>query len=108
MKRRLLLVFMFLAAAAIPALPAWQRPCFAGQPAAAAAPDDWKKEFDDICSKTEVAATLSKEELKTLMDRCDRLMPKIEQLDESQRKVYSGRLKRARDFFFFMLETKNK
>jgi hypothetical protein len=47
-------------------------------------------------------------ELKNLVDRCDRLKPRVEKLDESQRKVYLKRLQLCRDLFFFVLETREK
>jgi len=75
---------------------------------AAHAQEDWKKEFEDICSKTQDAMVFSAEELKSLLGRCDKLKPLIERLEESQRKVYLRRLQMCRDLFFFMLETKEK
>ncbi|MBI4690755.1 MAG: hypothetical protein HY754_10910 [Nitrospirae bacterium] len=70
------------------------------------AEDAWKKEFDDVCSKTDNAAGLAKEELKNLIDRCDKLKAVIEKLDESTRKVYLRRLQMCRDLFSFVLESK--
>ncbi len=70
------------------------------------AEDSWKAEFEDICSKTDIAMTFTREELNTLINRCDKLKPIIERLDESQRKVYLKRLKMCRDLFKFALESK--
>jgi hypothetical protein len=70
------------------------------------AQEDWKKEFDDICSKTQDAMVIPSEELKSLVDRCDSLKPKIEKLDESQRKVYLKRLQMCRELYFFVLESR--
>lgn len=72
------------------------------------AQDSWKAEFDDICSKTGIAITFTKEELKALVDRCDKLKPTIETLDESQKKVYLKRLKMCRDMFIFAIESKKE
>lgn len=66
----------------------------------------WKAEYDSVCSKTDVAMTLSKEELSALIDRCDRLRPKIELEEESTRKVYLRRLQMCRDLFKYVLEAK--
>ena len=71
------------------------------------AQDGWKAEFDDICSKTGEAMSLSKEELKSLVEKCDKLMPKTEALDASQKKVYKKRLQKCRGLFVFMIESKN-
>jgi len=70
------------------------------------AQDSWKAEFDDICSKTDIAMTFTKEELNVLIDRCDKLKTIIETLDESQKKVYLKRLKMCRDMFKFAIESK--
>jgi len=68
---------------------------------------DWKKEYEDICSKTSDAMALTEDELKTLIERCDRLKPVIEALDdESTKKVYLKRLQMCRDLYQFCLEQK--
>ncbi len=73
-----------------------------------AAQDDWKTEFADICSKTEDPMALSAEEIKSLIDRCDKLKPRIEKLDESTAKVYLRRLKMCKDLFVYVLESKTQ
>jgi len=70
--------------------------------------EDWSQEFDRVCSKTEDAMTFSVEELKSLVDRCDALKPRVEKLDEPQRKVILRRLQMCRDLYTFVLETKQK
>ena len=76
-------------------------------PAAASAQDDWKKEFEDICSKTQDSMSFTLDELKGLVDRCDALKPSIEKLDETQKKVYSKRLQMCRDLLVFVIESKS-
>ncbi len=73
---------------------------------AALAQDDWKTEFESICARTQDAATIASDELKSLVDRCDKLKPSIEKLDESQKKVYLKRLKMCRDLLAFVLESR--
>jgi len=73
---------------------------------AARAQEDWRTEFDEICSKTENAMAFSVEELRSLVDRCDALKPRLGQLDEPQRKVTLKRLQMCRDLYAFVLETK--
>jgi hypothetical protein len=75
-------------------------------PAAAQAQAVWKQEFEEICAKTQDAMALSSEELKSLVERCDRLRPAIEALDESERKVYSRRLCACRDLYAYVLESR--
>ncbi len=72
------------------------------------AQDDWKIEFDDVCSKTQDAVIFSPDELRNLIARCDKLKPLIEKLDETQRKVFLKRLQLCRDLFSFALESKEK
>jgi uncharacterized coiled-coil protein SlyX len=79
---------------------------FAGQFSAAAEERAWLAEFNDICAKTEVAMTLSSEELAALLTRCEQLQPAIEAEEPSTRKVYLRRLQQCRDLYRFVLESK--
>jgi TolA-binding protein len=82
-----------------------------GEPQASAvqtkAPEAWRKEFDDVCSKTQDAMTFSQDELTDLIRRCDALLPQIEKLDESRKKVYTGRLRMCRGLYAYVLDAKN-
>jgi hypothetical protein len=66
----------------------------------------WQAEFEDVCSKTQDAMALSSDELRTLVERCDKLKPSIEKLEESARKVYTMRLRACRELYAFVLETR--
>jgi len=77
-------------------------------PQAAFAEQNWKNEFDEICAKNDDAMSLGVEELKNLIQRCDKLKPRIEALDESPRKVYLRRLQLCRDLYLFVLESREK
>jgi len=68
----------------------------------------WQKEFNDICSRTQDAMTFSKEELTSLISRCDALKPEIEKLDETRKKVYLERLRMCRGLYAYVLESKTK
>ena len=70
--------------------------------------EDWRKEFEEICSKTENAMAFNVEELRSLVDRCDALKSRIEKLDEPQRKIILRRLQMCRDLYAFTSETKEK
>jgi hypothetical protein len=72
----------------------------------ASAQQDWRQEFEDVCSRTQDAMTLSAGELTDLVARCDALKPAIEKLEETPRKVYLKRLQMCRDLFVFVLESK--
>ena len=67
--------------------------------------DDWKKEFEDICSKTQDAMSFTPDELKSFLNRCDALKPRVEMLDETQKKVYLKRLQMYRDLLAFVIES---
>lgn len=77
-------------------------------PAAVYAEEPWKEKLMELCAKTDVAMTLSTQELKELIAGCERLSPVIESLEESPRKVYRKRLKMCRDLFTYVLETKEQ
>ena len=83
------------------------RPAFFGV-AIAHAQEDWRKEFEEVCSKTQDAMVIPSGELRSLVERCDKLKPRIEQLEESQRKVYRKRLQLCRDLYLFVLESREK
>jgi hypothetical protein len=70
------------------------------------AQDSWKKEFEDVCSKTQYAMDLEPDALKDLVQRCDALKPVIEKLSGAQRKIYMRRLKMCRELYVFVLESK--
>ncbi len=76
------------------------------------AQQDWKEEFAAVCSKTQNAMTLSIAELKDLIERCDKLEERLNELDGMQggteRKVYTKRLKMCKDLYKFTLEYKEK
>jgi len=71
------------------------------------AEEPWKTEFDNICAKTDDAMSLSVEELKGLIERCEKLKAVMENLDESGKKVFQKRLQMCRDLFAFVLESKS-
>jgi len=72
------------------------------------AEDAWQKEFAAVCSQTDDAMDLTKDQIKQLIDRCDRLKPIIQKQDEIQKRVYLKRLDSCRDFYKFMLESNGK
>ncbi len=70
--------------------------------------EDWRKEFDEICSKTENAMAFSVEELRSLVGRCDALKSRVEKLEEPERKITLRRLQMCRDLYAFVSEMKEK
>jgi len=74
----------------------------------AQATEPWHKEFDEVCSKTQDAMTLSVAELTDLIRRCDALVPEIEKLNESQKKLYLGRLRMCRGLYAYVLDAKQE
>ena len=70
--------------------------------------EDWKKEFEAVCSKTENSMSLNTEELKQLVQRCDSLQTVIDSQDESTKKVYRKRLKLCRDLYDFVLKSREQ
>jgi len=72
------------------------------------AADTWIPEFEDICGKTQDAEALSKDELKSLVSRCDKLKPLIANSDNPQKSVYLFRLDKCKKLFAYMIEISNK
>ncbi|GAM10103.1 hypothetical protein OR1_02390 [Geobacter sp. OR-1] len=70
--------------------------------------DDWKREFEEICNKTENSMSLPTEELKSLVARCDKLKAVIDTQDESTKKVFRKRLQLCRDLYDFVLKTREQ
>jgi Skp family chaperone for outer membrane proteins len=82
-----------------------------GEPAGAAAQTNpsqqaWQREFEDICSRTQDAMTFSQDELTALIQRCDALREQVQKLDDTQKKVYLGRLRMCRGLYAYVLESK--
>lgn len=75
-----------------------------GPPILLAQDAGWKAEYESVCSDTDIAMTLSEEELKGRIARCDRLKPKIEAEEGSTRKVYLRRLRMCRELYNYVLE----
>jgi hypothetical protein len=76
-------------------------------PLAWAAPG-WKDELEQVCSKTDDAMSLTSDELRSLVSRCDQLKQPIAGLEESERKVYSRRLQLCRDLYDFVLQSRER
>jgi hypothetical protein len=70
-------------------------------------PVDWRAEFEAVCVKTDLAMTLSSEELADLVARCDRLEERIGAEEEIVRKVFLRRLRSCRSLFVFVLESRS-
>lgn len=71
-----------------------------------ASDEGWKKEFERICSKVEVAGELKPDEVRKLLRDADALLKLFESgmADNRKMKVYSFRLKKCRDFFNYTYE----
>ncbi|QWV94475.1 hypothetical protein KP004_04620 [Geomonas oryzisoli] len=66
----------------------------------------WQATFDETCSKSNQAMTMSVQELRDLLATCDALQKVIETQEESVRKVYLKRLSLCRNLYAYMLEFK--
>jgi hypothetical protein len=68
----------------------------------------WKDEFSDITSKTANSMAISTEALQSLVERCDKLQPIIEELEATPRKIYLKRLKKSKSIFNFVIESREE
>lgn len=72
---------------------------------------DWKLEFADVCGKTTRTMELSPDELRSYIERCNKLESRIHELNGSQgseKKVYAKRLKMCKDLYVYTLEFREK
>lgn len=71
---------------------------------------DWKQEYAEICAKTQNPMELSVAELRDRIERCDKRQELINKLEgpqgETEKKVYTKRLKMCRELYKFALEYK--
>jgi len=75
------------------------------------AQNDWKQAYADTCRETQNAMSLSADELTDKINRCDKLLDRIHELDGpngTERKVYTKRLKMCRELYLFALQYKEK
>ena len=70
------------------------------------AEDDWKKEYELLCSQTDSAMSMSVEQLRNFVSRCDKIKPAIEALESSPRKVFLKRWQLCRDLYKYVLDSK--
>lgn len=105
---RLLVLLGIAAAASIPIRSEAPRPPETPKAQPEEKIKDWKKEFEAICAKTQDAMALSDDDLKALVKRSDDLAPIVDKLPESERKVYSKRLKSCRNVFSYVLDSRQK
>jgi hypothetical protein len=75
-------------------------------PGTADSEKDWKVELEEVCAKTDISMTLSREELQVLISRCEELEKKIGAEDKVVRKIYLRRVARCRNLFAYVLESK--
>lgn len=66
----------------------------------------WKADFDRLCGVTDMATTFSVDELRSLIDDCDRLVETLNKVNPPKKKLYVFRLKKCRNLFAFVLDTK--
>lgn len=68
----------------------------------------WLPEFEEICGKTDESGSMTKEELKAMITRCDNVRPQIEKADHPQKNVFLFRLDKCRKLFLYVLELDEK
>lgn len=68
--------------------------------------EEWKAEFEAVCSKTDTLTDMPEAEIASLLERCDKLAVSLDAEDKSFRKVHLIRLKTCRDLISFMLDSK--
>ena len=70
------------------------------------AEEAWQAAFDETCSNSDQAMSMSVQDLRDLLAKCDELQKVIETQEASVRKVYLKRLALCRNLYAYMLEYK--
>lgn len=65
---------------------------------------EWKEEFDLICAQTEIATSLSKEQLNELISDSDELLTRLAKLKDPWAKIYIRRLEKCREFYRYTID----
>lgn len=76
------------------------------QPAETKAELSWKDEFERLCAQTEIATSLTNQQIHDLIRDSDALLEKMESVEDPQIRVYLFRLKKCRMFFEFALQVR--
>lgn len=72
----------------------------------AQAAEQWQEELNEICSNTHNAMSMSQDELKAMISKCDDLKPKLDKLNNPAKKKHAlKKLNKCRDLYFFMIES---
>ncbi len=79
---------------------------FAAAALSVSAAEPWKATFDEICGKVQGADSLSDRELTAMIEKADKILPEIQRSDDPAKKVYLQRLKKCRNLYEFMLDTR--
>lgn len=74
--------------------------------AVAMATGEWKVEFERICGQSNMAADLPAEQLERLIKDSDTLLLQLEKIKPEEAKVIIFRLKKSRDFFQYILQSR--
>ena len=71
-------------------------------------PAPWKQEFERLCAQTQIAASLSAEQLRKLIADSDELLERLGHVEDPQAKVYIFRLRNCREFFAYALDLQER
>ena len=65
--------------------------------------ESWRDEYNSICGDTQEAVTLPREEINTLIDKCDKLLNKIKAADNPRKKTFIFRIERCKKFYQYIV-----
>ena len=68
--------------------------------------NSWQEEFERLCGATEQTENLSVEQVKDLINDCDKLLKVVQEQGGKQKKVYLFRLTKCRNFFEYVVSLK--
>ncbi|MBU0481964.1 MAG: hypothetical protein KKG47_12770 [Proteobacteria bacterium] len=66
----------------------------------------WREDFQKACGNTQAAEKMSMNELDEVIAECDKIEEVIKDSTDSDKKLYLFRVKKCRNFYLFMKETR--
>ena len=67
--------------------------------------ESWRDEYNSICGDSQEAVLLPREEINTLIDKCDKLLNKIKAADNPRKKIFIFRIEKCKNFYKFIADS---
>ena len=65
----------------------------------------WTDEYNSICGDSQEAVLLPREKINILIDKCDKLLKKIDASDNPRKKIFKFRIEKCKNFYKFIADS---